>query len=178
LGGCGPALIPNTTYLFVGVTKYGSVHLIDTKNMGKFNAQKDSCKQTISLFTGYEVPGGNPVVMTLPGGGAKIFTWAPGHGLYQFNFNDKTDMLETPPKIWTGATGGGGLQISSNGNSNPILWAMAGGKTYAFDITKDVTAGPIWTTSILGPSSWGWPTISNGKLYIPSWDDTLTVFGV
>jgi len=144
--------------------------------MGKYTAGKDSCKQTINLFPSV-TPGGNPVAFALANGDAKVFTWAPGHPIYQFNYNSKTEMLQTPPIQWTGNTGGGGLQISSNGENNPILWAFSVGKTYAFDLTKDISAGPIWTTSILGPSSWGWPTISNGKIYLPSWDSQLTVFG-
>jgi len=177
LGGCGPALIPNTKYLFVGMTKYGSVHLIDTTNMGKFTASKDSCRQTIHLENGYIVPGGNPVVFDT-GSGAKIFVWAPKNPIYQFDYNPSTQLLQTPPKSWSGNTGGGGLQISSNGQSNPILWAYGQGDIYAFDLTKDVSAGPIWTSKIFGPSSWGWPTISNGKVYLPGFDSNLRVYGI
>jgi len=35
IGACGAALIPNTHYLMVGVTKYGAAHLIDANNLGK-----------------------------------------------------------------------------------------------------------------------------------------------
>jgi len=178
LAGCGPAIIPNTSYIFVGVTKYGSVHLIDRTNMGKFTSGKDSCRQTIILDNTYIVPGGNPVVWGSVSGAAKIFVWPPGHGIYEFNYNPDKQMMDNPVE-WTGTTSGGGLQISSDGENNPILWAFGTGKTFAFDLTKEITAGPIWTsTSQPGPASWGWPTISNGKLYVPSYLSTLTVYGL
>jgi len=177
LGGCGPTFIPNTKYLFVGMTKYGSVHLIDTTNMGKFTSGKDSCRQTINLSTGYVRPGGNPVVFDT-GSGAKIFVWAPGHPLYEFIYNSSDEMLDANPASWTGNTGGGGLQISSNGQSNPILWAFGAGDLYAFDITKSISAGPIFTQRLTGPSSWGWPTISNGKIYLPGYDSNVRVYGL
>jgi hypothetical protein len=177
LGGCGPALIPNTKYIFVGMTKYGSVHLIDTTNMGKFTSGKDSCRQTISLATGYVRPGGNPVIIST-GSGAKLFVWAPGNPIYEFTYNPSTEMLNTPPASWNGNTGGGGLQITSNGESDVILWAFGTGETYAFDLSKSITAGPIWNARIPGGASWGWPTISNGKVYLPGFDSNTRVYGL
>jgi len=177
LGGCGPTLIPNTKYLFVGITKYGSIHLIDTTNMGKFDGSKDSCRQTINLATGYVVPGGNPVAWD-DGTAAKIYSWAPGHPLYEFHYNPATEMIDTPDIQWGGNTGGGGLAITSNGQTNAILWAFGRGDVYAFDASKDVSAGPIFTAKLTGPSSWGWPTVSNGKVYLPGYDDTVRVFGL
>jgi hypothetical protein len=177
LGGCGPIIIPNTKYLFVGVTKYASVHLIDTTNMGKFDGSKDSCKQTIVTGSGYTRPGGNPVAWDT-GNGAKIYVWAPGEPIYQFNYNSATEKIDEPFVTWKGNLGGGGLQITSNGGNNAILWAFGLGDTYAFDATKDISAGPIWTASLRGPASWGWPTISNGKVYLPSYDSTMSIYGL
>jgi hypothetical protein len=177
LGGCGPTLIPNTKYIFVGMTKYGSVHLIDKTNMGKFTANKDSCRQTIHLANGYVVPGGNPVVFQ-SSSNTKIFVWAPSNPIYEFTYNPTTEMLETPPVSWTGNRGGGGLQVSSDGASNPILWALSAGDIYAFDLTKSISSGPIWTERISGPSSWGWPTISNGKIYLPGYDSNMRIYGL
>ena len=38
LGNCGMVLIPGTTVAFVGTTKYGHSHLVNTQNMGHFNS--------------------------------------------------------------------------------------------------------------------------------------------
>jgi len=163
IGACGATLIPNTNYLIVGITKYGGTHLINKTNMGKFTANQDSCRQTIQVATGAS-PGGNPVAWNT-GNGAKIYLWASSSGLVQFDFNTTTQMVNLPFKVWKGFNRGGGLQITSNGMSDAILWAHAGDNVYAFDASKDVTAGPIWTGNALGSSSWGWPTIVNGRVY-------------
>jgi len=176
IGACGAALIPNTNYLIVGITKYGGTHLIDTNNMGKFTANQDSCRQSIAVATGAS-PGGNPVAWNT-GNGAKIYLWASSSGLVQFDFNPTTQMINLPFKAWKGFNRGGGLQISSNGMSDAILWAHAGDNLYAFDASKDVTAGPIWTGNALGSSSWGWPTVVNGRVYTNGYDGKISVFGL
>jgi len=183
LGGCGPTFIPNTKYIVVAVTKYGSVHLIDSTNMGKFNSQKDSCRQTFSLATGYIVPGGNPVAWDTDSSDAnaikKVYSWAPSLSLTQFNFNPKTQLMEGPI-YWSQEKHGGGLFVSSNGNNNAILWAYGErGGLYAFDASKDITAGPIWVyKNIPGPQSWQWPLVVNGKVYVPAGDSKTYVFGL
>jgi len=179
LGGCGPTLIPNTHYLIVGVTKYGGVHLIDQNKMGKFTADKDSCKQSFQLKTGYVVPGGNPVVWsTNANGAAKIYMWAPGIDLAQFTYNPSTELLEGPVYWRTGTTSGGGLFLSSNGMSDAVLWAYSRDGIFAFDASKDVSAGPIWNSKLVGPSSFGWPLVVNGKAYTIGFDSKVSVFGV
>jgi len=161
LGGCGPTLIPNTHYTVVGVTKYGSVHLIDTNQMGKFDSGKDSCRQSISLRTSYTVPGGNPVAWD-NGNGAKVYLWCPETNLLQYTYNPNSQMLEGQ-KEWQGNPNGGGLFVTSNGQADAVLWGFGRGGIYAFDATKDISSGPIWHSAVSGPSSWGWPLIVNGK---------------
>lgn len=177
LAGCGPTLIPNTHYQIVGVTKYGSVHLIDNDNMGKFQANQDSCRQSISLKTSYTVPGGNPVVWE-PGTGAKVYVWAPSLDIIQFTYDPSTELLKTQYVGWGGDTNGGGLFITSNGQSDGVLWAYGRNSVYAFDATKDISSGPIWQASLNGPSSWGWPLVVNGKLYTNGGNSKISVFGL
>jgi len=82
------------------------------------------------------------------------------------NFDPQAQYFGTPSS-W-GNTEGGGLFISSNNENNAILWAFSQrGNLFAFDASKDISAGPIWTASQNGPSSWGWPTVVNGRLYAP-----------
>jgi len=176
IAGCGPTLIPNSNYQIVGVTKYGSVHLINSNNMGKFNANQDSCKQTINLKTGYTVPGGNPVVW-LTGGAAKTYVWAPSLEIMQWTYDPSAEILKNQVK-WGGDNGGGGLFITSNGQTNGILWAFGHGAIYAFDASKDISSGPIWKASVSGPASWGWPTIVNGKVYTNGGNGQISIFGL
>jgi len=176
LGGCGPTLIPNTHYLVVGVTKYGGVHLVDQNNMGKFTANKDSCRQSFTLKSSVR-PGGNPVVWS-DGKGAKIYFWAPGSNLVQFNYNPSTELLEGPIYWTEGDIAGAGLFVSSNGMSDAILWAYSRVTIYAFDASKDISAGPIWKYQVIGPASFGWPLIVNGKVYTSGFDSKLSMFGL
>jgi len=172
LGSCGGALIPGTNYIFVGPTKYGAAYLVDTTNMGKFNANQDSCKQ--SWGGGLGGVGGNPVAWNNGNGLAKVYL-PSGQGISQFDFDTATQKMSDPKK-WNGR--GGGLQITSNGVNGAILWAHGGDTIYAFDASKDVTAGPIWQGNALGSSSWGWPTITNGRVYSNGYDGKITVYGL
>jgi len=176
LGACGPALIPNTHYLIVGVTKYGAAHLVDMNNLGKFNGTQDSCRQTFTLAGGAS-PGGNPVAWN-NGNVAKIYMMASSTGLVQLDFNVSTSMVNLPFNVWKGNNRDGGLQITSNGMSDAILWAHSGDNLYAFDASKDVSAGPIFTANALGSSSWGWPLIVNGRVYTNGYDGKISVFGI
>jgi len=177
---CGPALIPNTKYLLVGVTKYGGIHLIDTANMGKFNAQNDSCHQSISLSSSIVFAGGNPVVWDRGNNkGASAYFWPPDlKSIFQFDYDPSSQTLKSPGPKWSVGQNSGGLFISSNGNNNAILWAFGSdGSLLAFDASKNIDAGPIWQQKAAGPPSWSWPLVVNGKLYIPGGDSNVWVYG-
>jgi len=177
LGVCGATVIPNSHFIVVAVTKYGVAHLIDVNNMGKFTADKDACHQTVVIQNGFVPPGGNPVVWD-NGKVSKVYAWGPGTGLAQLTFNPATELIEEPIGSWRGSTGGGGLFISSNGVNDAVLWAYSSDGIRAFDATKDISAGPIWTSKIPGPSSWGWPLIVNGKVYTNGYNSVISVYGL
>jgi len=178
MGNCGVSLIPNSNYAVVGITKYGGVYLVDTTNLGKFNAQKDTCRQFIQVSGGAS-PGGNPVVWNT-GSGSKIYAWSPGLNLFEFNYDSSKQLINTPPTSWNGDSGGGGLFITSNGQNNAILWAFGNhGKLYAFDASSPISNGPIWQATLPGgPASWGWPTVANGKAYVPCGSGSIVAFGL
>jgi len=185
VSGCGNMLVPNSPYLFTAVTKYGGAHLVDTRNMGKWNAppMNDSCRQSFILSPHIIFPGGNPVGWS-DGKVSRMYAWAPHLPLYQFTYNPATEYIETPPPHWNGSDelGAGGLFVSSNGNTNAILWAFTShGKLYAFDASKDVSAGPIWkdeSNDISPGASWTWPMVVNGKVFIPVGDGSVVIFGL
>jgi len=178
LGGCGPILLPGSHYVFVSVTKYGAAHLVDINDMGKFNATVDACHQTIAIINGAVFPGGNPVAWNT-GSSIKIYSWAPRLALVQFTFSPTTQLINTPFVSYTEAVEkGGGLAISSNGAQDPILWTWGEDGISAFDATKDISSGPIWSSKINGPNAWSWPTITNGKVYVNSGDAKIYVYGV
>jgi len=179
---CGPALIPNTNYVLVGVTKYGGIHLIDKTNMGKFKAQNDSCRQTILLAPHIVFAGGNPSVWDRGNNqGARAYFWPPDlNSIFQFDYDPSTQLLKTPgPTFTVGRTGGGGFFISSNGNNDAVAWGFSGeGLLIAFDASKDISAGPIFQQQASRPSRWSWPTVANGKVFLPGGDNNIWVYGL
>jgi len=180
VSGCGNMLVPNSPYLFTAVTKYGGAHLIDTRNMGKWaNASNDTCRQSFILADHIIFPGGNPVGWS-DGKQAKMYAWAPHLNLYQWVYNPSTELISLPLKSWT-TEGSGGLFVSSNGGSDAILWGFdQRGHLYAFDASKDISAGPIWsdTTNLSPGASWTWPTVVNGRVYVPCGDGSVTALGL
>jgi len=179
VSGCGNMLVPNTPYIFTAVTKYGGAHLIDSRNLGKWNAMNDSCKQSFILSPHIIFPGGNPVGWS-DGKLSRMYAWAPHLPLYQFTYNSNTDKIELPLPNWN-TEGAGGLFVSSNGPSNAILWAFShDGHLYAFDASKDVSGGPIWSdVKNLSPgASWTWPMVVNGRVYVPVGNGDVVIYGL
>jgi len=178
LGSCGSALIPNSKYIIVGISKYGSAHLVDTTNMGKWtNATKDTCRQTISINPkGMTWPGGNPVVWD-NGQVRPIYFWPPNTPLTQMNFDPTKELINTPIS-WSNPVGGC-LSVTSNGKNDAILWAFSqSGNLFAFDASKDVSAGPIWSLNQDRPVPWVWPTVVNGRLYVADGSSKIDVYGL
>jgi len=171
-------LIPNTPYLFTGITKYGGAHLIDTRNMGKYSAKNDSCKQTFILSNHIIFPGGNPVGWS-DGKVTRIYAWGPQLPLYQFTYNPATELIQSPLPVWN-TNGFGQLFVSSNGNTNGILWGFSSGHLYAFDASQDISVGPIWkdTTNLSPGPGWSWPTVVNGRVYVPVGDGSIAIYGL
>jgi len=104
--------------------------------------------------------------------------------LIQFTFNPATQLLETPPVTWLDGPQQGnqraGLVVTSNGAKDAVLWAWSQSQNgvYAFDATKDISAGPIWHVKQNGPNAWSWPTITNGKVYVNAGDSKIYVYGL
>jgi len=177
LGCCGTAIIPNSNFLVAGLTKYGGMYLVDKTNLGKWNGKNDTCRQYLQPVTG-AAPGGNPVVWNT-GTMSKIYVWSPGVSLLEYHYNPSTQFIDTPEISWTTDKVGGGLFITSNGPNDAILWAYGkSGHLYAFDASAPVSNGPIWQGNVTPCSSWGWPTITNGKAYIPASNGQIYVFGL
>jgi len=172
-GNAGPLLIPGTDYLFIGPTKYGRGHILDTKNMGKWvSTTQDTAHQTIKMV---EVTGPyppkipqQPIVWVGPNGQIYIYVWSPAQEIYQYTFDKATGKVGAPAKSNLGDTAGGGLSISSNGQNNGILWALAfvGNHLYALD-AADITKAPLWQSSAGNDTHFGWVVVANGKVYSP-----------
>ena len=184
LGGGGVAGIPGTSLMFGGISKFGSIFLINTANMGHFNATTDTALQRIdnlapkNAFT-------SPVVWN-DGTDSYIYIWPVGADLMQFQY-DPTVGLLNPAAIYkqvTGNTNGGGMVVSSNGTSNAIVWAVGQDKVVRAFSATDVSQPELWDSSLNStrdgiPSvvHLSFPMVANGKLYVP-YVDGISVYGL
>ncbi len=185
LGSAGPLILPDQPGLYphelVAGGKQGTLYLINRDNMGQYDADEDNVIQSIpravvSELTGVPSYWNNSV-------------YVAGDLDYIKQFALVNGMLTQEPVSETavvfGGAGPASTSITSNGNSNGILWAIrhTNPALFAFDPTNlanefyDSTQA-LHTRDKLAPVvRFVTPTISNGKVYIGG-TSTLTVFGL
>ncbi len=187
LGNCGPLIIPGTTVLFAGATKYGRSHLVDTMAMGHFNADKDACLQTLSTPAPGGPVGENAVAWNVGPIGSFIYLWNPTQQVAQYVFEAAKRAVVAPMPGKSGLSssgGGGGLCVTSNGMSNGILWCVGmDGVVHALD-AMDVSK-ELWNSSqnpdrdgLGSVGHFQFPTVVSGKAYIPTGDGKIVVYGL
>ena len=185
-GNCGPLLIPNTSRVFAGGTKFGSSFLTDSTNLGHYNATTDQVVQRIDNFS--SSVGQNPIAWESSNTIKYVYLWGSGNQIMQWKYDTTLGTFTTTTaafKSSTVGTGGGNMAITSNGQSSGILWAMGTNHIlYALDST-DVSKTPLWTSttnsardSYPSAGKWQFPTVVNGKAYIPTGSATIAVYGL
>ncbi len=134
LGSAGLLMVPNTSDV-LGGGKQGVLYLVNTNNMGHFNASSDNVIQEFQAIYGLGTSHihGAPVYFNGDANGPTTYVWGENDVLRGFLFNATTGLLNTTPFATStmtapatnndGAMPGGFLSISANGNSNGILWA-------------------------------------------------------
>ncbi|HEX3685384.1 MAG TPA: RICIN domain-containing protein [Bryobacteraceae bacterium] len=179
----GPVLIPGTNYI-VGEGKQGLMYVVNTTNMGHYNASRDPVVQEFSTAGGLW---GAPVFFNYPTN-PTLFVWDSGSNLEAYSFTNglfnTTPAAEGATSI-SGCCAGGALSISSN-NYAPgtnIIWAsvsltspihsLAAGQLFAYDATNITTE--LWDSyqnqSRDDFGDWAKfvaPTVANGKVYVGS----------
>jgi hypothetical protein len=206
----GLVLLPtlaNGRELTVIMGKQGNIFLLDRNNLGKYcikatpactNSNPQIVQEVDGVFTGYwSTPAywnGN-----LYFGGGNDYTGADEPiKAYSFNANGSGLLSTTPTSVTAKDFGFSGPvpSISSNGNSNAILWAIddsrvrstcAAGATcqwlYAYDATNlgnllySSALVPNGRDSLGQPVKFVTPTIANGKVYVPS-GGAVSAFGL
>ena len=188
LDNSGVVGIPGTTALFGGGTKFGSAFLMDSANLGKFTPNgPDKLLARIDGVSGNDQVGQNPIAWD-SGAFKYAYLWPGGQLLEQFQFDPAAGTL-SPKGIFAkatgGATSGGSLAVSSNGTSNAILWAVGDkGTVRAYDAIN-VASAELWdsaqnkTRDGIGHSGhFQFPTVVNGKVYVPTGGATIAVYGL
>ena len=166
----------------IGSGKDGNIYVVDTSNMGGYNATSNNIYQ--------ELPGG------VPGGewgspvafNGQVYFGGVGATLRAFQFVD--GKLQAAPASQSSNTfgyPGTTPSISSDGNANGIVWAIDDGNStavlYAYDASNlsnmlyNSNQAPNGRDSV-GPSNkFITPTIANGKVYVAT-ADGVAVFGL
>ena len=203
LGSAGLLLLPNTSDV-LGGGKQGVLYLVNTSDMGEFNASSDNVLQEFQAIYGQGTSHihGAPVYLNSDLNGPTTYVWGENDVLRGFLFNATTGLLNTTPFATStmtapatnndGAMPGGFLSISANGNSNGILWASTPysgdaanqnvqGVLYAFNAD---TLNLLWTDKtndardeigLFGKTVA--PTVANGKVYVPNFGPLGTTNG-
>lgn len=184
----GPLLIPNTG-LVVGGGKDGVLRLLKTGAMG--HVGEAGTVQRWQATSSH--------IHSLNFWNNNLYLWGQSDYLKVYSFNGAT--FNTTPKYQLTVKGfnhpGGSLSLSSNGNTNGILWAATNttggsdgqgawhstvpGILYAYNAT-DMTL--LWTSeqnssrdSCGNYAKFTPPTIANGKVYLPSFGTASTSSG-
>ena len=187
LSNVGPVLIPGTSVLFAGATKYGRSYLVDTAKMGHFDEEKDACLQTLNSPVPPFPNGQNPVAWNAGAAGTFIYVWNFTRPVAQYRYDPQLRQIVggAPNKESTFSNGGGGgLTITANGTGGGILWCVGtDGVVHALDAT-DISK-ELWNSTQnaerdkLGSTGrWQFPTVINGNAYIGSGDGRLVVYGL
>jgi len=173
LNGGGMVLMPGTGgKLFLGPTKYGSLYLIDSTNLGR---------GALNTFGSSSTVGHSPIAWN-SGTAQFAYVWAGGRALQQYCYNPSTGNLGGGACHTSSFTSGGTLAISTDpSGGNAILWAFGGSELHAMDPTN-VSAPDFWNSNmntgdaIGSPGGFQFLAIANGKVYAPT-GNSIVAYG-
>lgn len=182
----GVGLIPGT-HLLIGGDKDNNMYLVNGDNMGHGvtgNVQTFQAVQTGGIFNFAVWPKGNQTFVFVPGLFSSFKAFAVTGGVFG----------TAPVSLSAGTIDNPylGLTLSANGSQDGsgILWATTGnhdddslpGTLHAFDASN--LSNELWNSDMTGgPDAVGTfakfanPTVVNGKVYVPTWSNWVTVYG-
>ena len=174
LNGGGMVLVPGTGgKLFLGPTKYGSLHVVDSTNLSR---------GALNTFGANSTVGHSPIAWD-SGTAQFAYVW-PGGGspVQQYCYNPSTGNFGGGACHTSSFTAGGTLAISTDpSGGNAILWAFGGSELHAMD-PRNVSAPDFWNSNmnpgdaIGSPGGFQFLAIANGKVYAPT-GSSIVVYG-
>src|SRR5579863_216079 len=200
LSSSGPLLIPGTSPgVLAGGGKSGDFYVLDTANLGKFNATDSQVVQKENITAGGEIRGG-PVYWqrSAVNGGPLLYNWGASDSIKAYPFNG-TKLAASPSAQGSGSQiwPGGILALSANGEQEDsgVLWATVAtsgdaennppvpGELHAFDAAN--VSHELWN-STMNASRDGFgnfakfvpPLVANGRVYVATWSNQLAVYGL
>jgi len=187
LGAGGPMIMDQSaggkTFEIIGAGKEGILYVISTANMGKYSSTSNHVLQTV---TGSNSVGGGGIGTPAYFNHAVYFS---GWDDYMKMFTVTNGLLSTAPVSQTPIVFQVGTtpSISANGSTNGIVWAvkfLVGGRPSvlcAFNASNLSTmlynSNQNVTRDSLGFTYLAVPTISNGKVYVGTFN-ALVVYGL
>jgi FtsP/CotA-like multicopper oxidase with cupredoxin domain len=171
LNGGGMVIMPGTGgKIFQGPSKYGSLYLVDSTNLGNAAIDTYSTNSTI---------GHSPIAWN-SGTAQYAYVWASGSAIQQYCYSGGSTGSAACEQ--SSFTGGGTLAISSTpSGGNAILWAFGGSELHAMNPTN-VSAPDYWNSNMSSGDSTGsgggfqYIAIANGKVYVPA-GNTILAYG-
>jgi uncharacterized protein (TIGR03437 family) len=187
VGSAGTILIANTNLLLSG-GKSGLLYLVQDDNMGHLGANTTSTVQGVQVNAGgifqmalWDKPGAAPVLYELePDGPLKAFEIVNN----QINSTILSQFTPQIPSFYAG------LSVSANGSANGIVWFTTGnfdlegvpGTLHALN-AADLSI-ELWNSDLNssrdqlgGLAKFAPPTVANGRVYVPTFSNTVAVYG-
>jgi len=203
LGSAGIALLPtdstNGANLAIALSKQGRLFLVNTDNLGKFNAGGDNqikeefmvgaytCSAT-TTGAGADGPNWNRLYGTASYWNGNVYMGASNMALMQYQFQN--GLLNSTPVAMSPTTygyRGANTVVSANGTQNTIVWvhektATGLGILHAYDATSVSTE--LWnsemnvTRDALGDGiGFSTPVAVNGRV-VTTYDTRVGIFGL
>jgi len=200
LSSSGPLLIPGTD-LLTGGGKTGDLYVLNTSDLGHWNANDSQVVQSEQVTAGNEILAG-PVYWegSAATQTAMLYNWGSLDVLkaYPFNPTASKPLAATPIAQTTYSEGypGGVLALSADGNTSGtgVLWASTASNPeanppvptaalHAYDAENIATE--LWN-SLMNPTRDGYgvfapfvpPLVANGKVYLATASKQVAVFGL
>src|ERR1700730_5787712 len=199
LSSSGPLLIPGTSpSLLAGGGKTGDLYVLNTANLGKFNATDSQVVQKENITGGKEFRGG-PVYWqrAAANGGPLLYDWGAGDSVKAYPFNGTTFAASPSSQGSSAIWPGGILALSANGEQpgSGVLWATlassgdaennppVAGELHAFDAAN--VANELWNSTMNASrdafgnlAKFVPPLVANGKVYVATWSNQVAVYGL
>lgn len=194
----GVMLVPGTSLLADG-GKTGDLYVLQTSNLGKFNAKDSQVAQKLNISAD-EIRGG-PVYWprSAANGGPLMFNWSVNDSIKSWAFNGNTFASSpvTQGTVTSQPYPGGILTLSANGDAagSAIIWANTevsgdsennppvAGELHAYDATN--LASELWNSKQnAARDDFGKfakflpPLVMNGKVYMGTWSNQVVVYGL
>lgn len=183
----GAALVPGTHFV-VGGDKSGILYLVNGDSMGGIGgpAQSFWAAETGGIFNFALWSQGSVTYVFIP----ELFGSLKCYAITSGKFGTLPVSLSTGTSIETPFLG---MSISANGaqDGSGILWVTTGnlgadglpGTLHAYDASN--LENELWNSDMTqGPDALGMfakfvnPTVANGKVYVPTWSNTVAVYGL